>query len=86
MVAGVRRPDSTPKLVSTWTRPWRNVTVDKVHVSGVQNIDMVEVKDVHVVRHRFYADKNLEMTAALKEVFQHTFTQSELEIAWIVDI
>ena len=86
MVARVRRPGSTPKFVSTWTGPWRIVTADKVHVYGVQNIVTGEVKDVHVVRLRFYADKDLEMTAALKEVVQHAFTQGEFEMAGIVDI
>ena len=86
MVARVRRPGSTPKLVSTWTDPWRIVTVDEVHVYGVQNIVTGEVKDVHMVRLRFYADKDLKMTVALKEVFQHAFTQGESEVAGIVDI
>ena len=49
--------------MSTWTGPWRIVTVDKVHVYGVQNIVTGEVKNEHVVRLRFYADKDLEMTA-----------------------
>ena len=73
--------------MSTWTGPWRVVTTaDKVHLHGVQNIVTGEVKNVHVVRLRFYADKDLEMTAALKVVFQHAFTQGELEMAGIVDI
>ncbi|CAM9606670.1 unnamed protein product [Ascophyllum nodosum] len=74
------------KLVSTWTGPWRIVTVDKVHVYGIQSIVTDGVKDVHVVRFRIYAEKALEMTAALKEVFRHTFTQDEFEMAGIVDI
>ena len=45
-----------------------------------------EVKDMHVVRLRFYAAKDLEMTAALNEMFQHAFTQGEFEMAGIVDI
>ena len=53
MVARVRRPDSTSKLVSKWTGPWRIETADKVHVYGVQNIVTGVVKDVHVVRLRF---------------------------------
>ena len=69
MVARVRRPGSTPKLVTTWTGPWRIVTADKVHVYDVQSIVTSEVKDVYVVRLRFYADKDLERTAASKEVF-----------------
>ena len=81
MVARVRRPDLTPKLVSTWTGLGRIVTVDKVHVYGVQNIVTGEVEDVHVVRLRFYTDKDLEMTAAFKEMFQHAVTQGEFEMA-----
>ena len=86
MVARVRRPASTPNLVSTWTGPWPILPADKVHVYGVQSIVMGKVKDVHVVHLRFYADKDLEMTAALNDVFQHAFTQVELEMAGIVDI
>ena len=63
MVARARRSDSTPKFVSTWTGPWPIVTADKVHAYGVQNIVMGEVKDTHMIRLRFYADKDLEMTA-----------------------
>ena len=36
---------------------------------GVQNNATGEVKDVHVVRLRFYGDKDLEMTTGSKEVF-----------------
>ena len=54
MVARVRRPGSTLKLVSTWTGPWRTVMADKMYAYGVQNIVTGEVKDVHVVRLRFY--------------------------------
>ena len=57
-----------------------------MHVYGVQNVVTDEVKDVNVVHLRFYADKGLEMTAALKEVFQHAFTEGEFEMVGIVDI
>ena len=86
MGARVRPPGSTPELVSTWTSPWRIVTADKVHVYGVQNILTVEVKHVHLVSLLFYADKDLEMTVTLMEVFQHAFKQGEFEMAGIVDI
>ena len=78
MVARVRWQGSTPKLVSTWTGPWRIVTVDKIHVYSVHNIVRGKVKDERVVRNRFYADKGMEMTAALKKVLQ--------QMAEIVDI
>ena len=86
MVARVRRLGSTPMLVSTWTGSCRIVMVDKVHVNDVQGFVTGEVKDEHVVRLRFYADKNMEMTAALKKVLQHAFSQGESEMAGIVDI
>ena len=70
MVVSVRRPGSTSKLVSTWAGPFRIVTVDEMNVYGVQNIVTGEVKDVHVVRLRFYVDKYMDMTVALNEVFQ----------------
>ena len=57
-----------------------------MRVYGVQNIVTGKVKGVYVVRLRFYANKDLEMTAALKGVFQHVFTQGEFEMARIVDI
>ena len=67
--------------------PWRIVTADEVHMYGVRNVVTGEVKGVHVVRLlRFYMDINLEMTAALKVVFQHAFTQGEFEMVGIVDI
>ena len=53
---------------------------------GIQNIVTGEVKDVHVVRFRFYVEKVLEMTAALKEAFRHAFTQDEFEMVGIIDI
>ena len=34
----------------------------------------------------FYGDKDLEIVAALKEVFQHVFTSGEFEMTGIVDI
>ena len=63
-MAWVRRPGSTPKLVSTWTGPWQIIAADKVHVYGVQNNVTSEVTNVHVVRLRFYADKDLEMSVS----------------------
>ena len=39
-----------------------------------------------MVRLRLYADKDLDMTVVLKEVFQHTLTQGKFEMAGIVDI
>ena len=35
---------------------------------------------------RFYSDDALELTAELKEAFQHAFTQGEFEMAAIADL
>ena len=86
LVARVRRSGSTPKLLMTWTGPWRVVVAEHPHVYGVQNIVSGEVRDVHVARLRFYADSALAITAEVKDVFQHAFTQGEFEMAAIVDM
>ena len=57
IVSRIRRPGSTPKLVSTWTGSRQIVTADKVHVYGVQILVTGEVKDVYMVRLRFNSDK-----------------------------
>ena len=59
----------------TWTGPWRVLVAQRSHVYGVQNIVSGEVRDVHVARMRFHSDAALEITAELKEFFQHAFTQ-----------
>ena len=38
----VRRQGVTPKLMSTWTGPWRVVGADHSHVYSVQNIVCVK--------------------------------------------
>ncbi len=86
LVARVRRSGSTPKLVTTWTGPWRIVTAAQQHVYGVQNIISGEVRDVHVVRIRCYADSELEITSDLKDVFQRSFTQGQFEMSALVDM
>ena len=86
LAARVRRAGTTPKLVSTWTGPWRIVAAEKKHVYGIQNIVNGEVRDAHVARLRYYADKELEVTAAMKEVFQHAFAQGAFEVEAIVGI
>ena len=57
-----------------------------MHAYGVQSIVTGEVEDVHVVRLRFYADKDLETTVGSREVFKHAFTQGEFEMAGMVGI
>ena len=74
------------EVVEPVHRSLANCNAGKVHVYGVHNIVTDEVEDVHVVRLRIYANKDLEMTACLPEVFQHAFTQSEFEMAGIINI
>ena len=73
MMTRVRRPGSTPTLVTTWTGLSPIVTAGKVHVYGVQNIVTAKLRTCIWYASRFYADKDLEITAALKEVFQDAF-------------
>jgi len=84
--ARVRKSGLTPKLVATWTGPWRVVSAENQHVFSVQNIISGEVRDVHVARLRFYSDKELEVTTELKDVFQHTFTQGEFRMEALLNI
>lgn len=72
--------------MSTWTGLLRVATADKVHVYGVQNIVLGEVRDVHVARLRFDADGSLEVTADFIEIFQHTPTQGNFGMAGIIVI
>ena len=54
-VARVWRSGSAPKLLMTWTVPWRVVVAQQPHVYGVQNIVSGEVRDVHVARMQFFS-------------------------------
>ena len=67
----------TPKLISTWTGPWRVVGANHSHVYSVQNIVSGKVHTAHVARLRFYADADLNITAETKDVFQHSYAQGE---------
>ena len=86
MVARVRRAGLTPKLAATWTGPWRAVTAEQKHVYSVQNIISGDVRDVHVVRLRFYSDAQLDVTSDLKDVFQHSLNQGEFEMEALINI
>ena len=71
------RQGVTPKLMSTWTAPWRVVGADHSHVYSVQNIVSGKVHTAHVARLRFCADADLNITAEFKDVFQHSYAQGE---------
>ena len=63
--------------MSTWTGPWRVVGADHSHVYSVQNIVSGKVHTAHVARFRFYADADLNITAEIKDVFQHPYAKGE---------
>ena len=45
-----------------------------------------DVRDVHVARMKFYADRDLHLTAELKDVFQQTFAQGYVEMSDILEL
>ena len=54
-----------------------DVGADHSHVYSVQNIVSGKVHTVHVTRLRFYADADLNITAEITDVFQHSYAQIE---------
>ena len=86
MYARVRRPGVTPNLMATWTGPWRVVGVHHPHLFEIQNIVSGRVHAAHVVRLRFFADSPLNVTADVKNVFQHAFNQGQFQMAGVVRV
>ena len=52
----------------------------------MQNITSGGARDVHVARMRFYSDSELDITSDLKENFQHSSHQGEIEIEVLINI
>ena len=52
----------------------------------IQNIVSGRVHTAHVARLRFYADSQLNVTADVKNVFQHAFNQGQCQMAGIVRV
>ena len=86
LVARDRKLGSAPKLVTTWTGPWRVVSGGSPHVYNVQDIVTVETKEVHVVRMHAYADSSLAIGAEVQGLFEMTTHQGEYEIQDILNI
>lgn len=84
--ARMGRLRTKPKLVSMWTGPWRIVTVEQQHGRRVQSDVTDEAQDRQVARLRSCVEKELEIVADLKEVFQHTFAKEEFDMAATVGI
>ena len=86
LVARVRKPGRVPKLVQTWTGPWRVVPGGSEHVRVVEDIVTGETKEVHVVRMRPDADSSLVVGAEVREVFEMTTHQGEFEVADVISV
>ena len=80
LYARVRRPGVTPKLMVTWTGPWRVVGAHHPHLFDIQNIVSGRVHTAHDARLGFYADSHLNV------VFQHAFNQGKLQMAGVVRV
>ena len=76
----------TPKVMSTWTGPWRVVGANHSHVYSVQNIVSGKVHTAYVARLRFYADADLNITAETKDVFQHSYDQGECRMNGLMHV
>ena len=80
LVARVKQPGITPKLINTWTRPWRVVWITGGHVYDVEDIVMERAREVQITRMRPYADASLNFTAELKKIFNSLKSQGEFDI------
>lgn len=86
LVARIRKLGSAPKLVITWTGPWRVVSGGSSHMYVVEDIVTAETKRVHVVRMRPYADASLALGPQIMDVFAAIMHQGEFIFADIVNI
>ena len=86
LVARVRELGSAPKLVTTWTGPWRVVSGGSPHVYNVQDVVTGETKENHVERTRAPADSSLAVGAEVQGLFEMTKHQGEYEIQDILNI
>ena len=68
LVAQVRKPGCVPKVVQTWTGPWRVVPGGSEHVRVVEDIVTGETKEVKVERMRPYADSSLVVGTEVRVV------------------
>ncbi|CAM9629160.1 unnamed protein product, partial [Sphacelaria rigidula] len=72
--------------MAMWTGPWRVVGAYHPHVFEIQNTVSGRVQTAHVARLRFHADSQLNVTADMKDVFQHAFNQGQFQMAGIVRV
>ena len=84
--ARVRKPGRVPKLVQTWTGPWRLVSRGSEHVRVMEDIATGETKEAHVVWMRPYADSSLVLGSEVHEVFEMTKHRGEFDIDDVIII
>ena len=82
LVPRVRQPGITPKLINTWTGPWRVASKTGGHAYGVKDIVTGRSREVHIARVRPYADASLNVATELKEVFNNE-SQGEFDMEMI---
>ena len=70
LVARVWKLGSAPKMVPTWTGPWRVLQGGSTHVYVVEDIVTGQTKEVHVVRMRAYVESSLVVGAQVNGVFE----------------
>ena len=81
LVARVGQSGITPKLMNTWTGPWRVLSKTGGHVYGVEDIVVGRSREVHIARMRPYTDASPSVTAELKELFNNLKNQ-RVSLTW----
>ena len=72
--------------MATWTGPWRVVGTHHLHLFEIQNIVSGRLHTAYVARLRFCAASQLNVTAVVKNVFQHAFNQGQFRMAGVVRV
>ena len=81
LVARVRQPGITPKLLNIWTILWRVVLKTGGHTYDVEEIVMERAGEMHIARVRPCADASLNLIAELKKLFNDLInSQSEVDM------
>ena len=75
LVARVRKLGRVPKLVQTWTGPWRVMPGGSEHFCVMEDTVTRETEELHAVRMRPYADSSLVVGAEAREVLERAKSQ-----------
>ena len=81
LVASVRQPGITPKLMNMWKGPWRVVQKQEDMCTAWKTSSRgVRVICIHIAWMPPHADTSLSVTAELKEVFNNLKIQGEFDM------